>query len=310
MDIGISTLVDLDQPIDRLLELIAEAGFTHVSLSHDIEHAGYYTPTRRDQLRNRLAALGLKLSYVHAPIQYYYDLTSLDRHLRRASIELMKVALAACAELEGRSVVLHIMNGPLDPGESVEERRQAGVDSAADLIMFAQRLGVEVHFETLPLNIDCGVVSLAVLRSTELAGKNVCLDTCHARISQPGMIELVRELAPRVASTHISDTRGEEDSHLIPGDGVVDFVAVARELGQAGFNGVVDLECSLWMLRRRLASGHLHPGDPPACDIPWITTPQYLKWCAAAARRLALLIESAAPESSEPVGRTAAPRTR
>jgi sugar phosphate isomerase/epimerase len=293
MHIGISTLIDLDQPLDSLVVQIAAAGFTHVSLSHNVEHAGYHLPGRRQALRKLLAELGLKLNYIHAPLERYYDLTSLNPQVRRASIEIMKICIEASAELGGDGVVLHVMNGMLDEGDSLKERVAAGIGSLKELAACAKSLKVRISAENLPLSLDCGVVSLAVLRALGKLKVGICLDACHASMNTPSGMPLMQELAPRVWHTHLSDTRGGHDSHLIPGAGSVDFPAVAWALGQAGFDGVVDLECSLWMLRYRKATGQLAPGDPPASDIAWITTAQYLEQAAQAARWIGGMIEKA-----------------
>lgn len=293
MDIGVSTLVELDLPIESLLKLIAAAGFSHVSLGHDVEHAGYHLPSRRRELAERLRQLGLKLNYIHAPLDRYYDLTSLDGQVRRATIEVMKICIEACSDIGGNGVVMHVMNGPLGAGENIKHRVDAGLESLHELIRHGQVLGVNISIENLPVSMECGIVSLAVLRATGDLQLGICIDTCHASMHVPSGLPLVEEFAPRVRHTHLSDTAGDHDSHLIPGDGSVDFQAVAGILGRAGYRGVVDLECSLWMLHYRNNKGQLHPGDPPPSDIPWITPAQYLERTAAAARQIGAWIEEA-----------------
>lgn len=287
MDISISTLVDLTMPLEDLLEAIAAAGFDKASLSHQVEHSGYHLPGRIPELKSLLNRNGLRLNYIHAPLERYFDLCSTNRYLRWATVELMKVPLQACAELGGACVVAHPMNGPLGPGDTDEARIEAGLESIAELAEFALEQGVVLALENLPLNLDAGRVGLEVIRRATQDGVGVCIDTCHARIENPDMLELVRELAPRVVATHCSDTWGAKDTHLIPGEGCVDFPAVAELLREAGYLGALDLECSVWMLRLRHESGRLHQGDPPQADIPWISTAQYLAWSAAAARRIA-----------------------
>src|SRR5688572_14569800 len=81
MRTGISTLVDLEVPLPRLLELIASTGFDAVGLCHNVEHAGYHTPHGRRELKRLLETYGLHLDYIHPPIQPYYDLTALDEQV-------------------------------------------------------------------------------------------------------------------------------------------------------------------------------------------------------------------------------------
>jgi len=289
MDIGISTLVDLDVSMPELLSSIAGAGFKYVSFSHDIDHADYHLPRGRELLRQWLDKASLKLNYIHAPIQRYYDLTSLDTQVRRATIEVLKIVIDACTALDGQAVVMHLMNGHMAEGESVGPRVAAGVESLKELLDYAGQREVRLDGENLPLNIDCGVVSLALLRATaDWPELGVCLDTCHAYIDNDEPLKLIAELAPRIRATHFSDTLGVYDSHLLLGDVMVDFPAVAHELGTAGFDGIVDLECSLWMLRNRVKRNSEHPGDtvPPSTD-------HYLERAAEVASQIAEDIENA-----------------
>lgn len=289
MDIGISTLVDLDLPMDELSRLIAAAGFTYISLSHDIKHAGYHTAEGRQRLRELWDGLGLKLNYIHPPLERYHDLTSLDPQVRRATIEMMKMTYNAAADLGGRSITFHMTNEPEIPEEQFPARCDAGLESLKELLAHADSNGVAICVENLPLTYSFGKLSLDIIRATaDWNGIQVCFDGCHTWMQNPDAEELIRELAPRAHTTHLSDTMGEEDSHLIPGEGRVDYAIIARELGKAGFKGVVDMECSLWMLRRRYNEGRTHVDDPVPCS-----TEHYLERAYAAAVRIAQQIDDA-----------------
>lgn len=288
MDIGISTLVDLDVPLTELLPMIAAAGFSHFDLSHDIQHAGYHRPQRRQSLRRLMDKQGLRLNYIHAPLEIYYDLTSPDGQVRRLTIEAIKLAINACAELGGSYIVVHAMYGSLEEQESVEQRVQQGLNSLRELADYCTQQQVSLCLENLPVDGDYGRVTYELFHAANWPDLFVCLDTCHVWINNDDPMYAVRNLAPRVRTTHFSDTMGALDSHLIPYEGVVDFNSVARELAKANFQGVLSLECSLWMLRKRVASGKDHPGDPVPCS-----TEHYLERAAAAAQRIADAIEDA-----------------
>lgn len=289
MQTGISTLIDLALPIDELSRLIADAGFTHISLSHDVRHAGYHLPEGRERLLKLWDGLGLKLNYIHPPLECYHDITSLDDQVRRSSIELMKLALHACSQLNGLCITVHAANDSQIPAEQFQARIQQGMESLKELLEYATQRGVGLSLENLPKAYDTGRLALELIRATaDWPGLGICLDSCHATMNNPQAEELVRELAPRVCTTHFSDTMGEEDSHLIPGEGQVDFPMIARQLGQAGFDGVLDLECSVWMLRRRHDHWETHPHDPLPCS-----TERYLKRAQAAAAQICDQIEEA-----------------
>lgn len=288
MDIGINTLVDLDVPFNELLALISAAGFNHVSLSHDVAHAGYHLPEGRERIARLLDENGLKLDYIHMPLEDYHDLSSADNQTRKVSVETVKLALLACSELGGNCVVIHACGRRSLEDNQLAAAIEAATASAKELLEFASPLSAAVCLENLTANHDWQKVTLSLMNDPGLSGLTLCLDPCHAMIANDDPLALVKQMARRVTTTHLSDTMGEHDSHLIPGEGMVDFNAVARELGQAGFCGVVDLECSLWMQRLRKAKNQTHPGDSLPCS-----TGHYLQKAAAAAKQIASNIQQA-----------------
>ncbi len=286
MDIGINTLVDLDVPFDKLLALISAAGFSHLSLSHDVAHSGYHLPEGRERINRLLGEHSLKLDYIHMPLENYHDLSSEDPQTRLISVETVKLAILACQELQGSSVVIHASGRTVIGKDQMELAISGATDSALELLEFAEGRDVGISLENLTANHDWQEVSLALMHDPNLSALQLCVDPCHATVANDDPLALVRQMAPRVSTTHFSDTMGEHDSHLIPGEGKVDYAGVARELGRVGFNGVVDLECSLWMQRKRKACGKTHPGDCIPCSIE-----NYLEKCSAAAKHIAANIE-------------------
>jgi len=312
MRTGISTLVDLEIPLPRLLELIASTGFDCVGLSHSVEHSGYHTPSGRREIRRLLETYGLELDYIHPPIQAYYDLTSMDEQVRRVGIEITKMSIGACAELGGRAITVHLCNTKQFPREELTERADAGLRSLEELLPIAADAGVLFCAENLPGNFAANAVTLEVLRRYDGEGLWVTLDPNHAWIGSDDPLGLVRELAPRVRATHICDNFGRADSHLLPFTGKVDFRGVGQALSAAGFStergDVVNLECSVGMQRRRVHSGKLHEGDPgwrpPEANkaikaermfgVEPPSTGDYLMMAHSAASRIAAQIEGQA----------------
>lgn len=281
MQIGISTLVDLDVPFAELAGMIGRAGFTHLSLSHDVAHAGYQHPAGRAALGEALSAAGLKLNYIHAALDYFYDMASLDPQTRLITKEIYRLAITACAELGGHSVVAHACGRHPVPDEEAGEMTRLGIEVLRELCHFAAERGIVLCIENLPNRYGFQTVTQRIMEECyDWAALAFCVDTCHATMDNASALDHVRWLAPKVAQTHFSDTQGTEDSHLIPGDGQVDFPGICQILGAAGYRGVVDLESSLWMQRLRTRAGRAHPGDPELLE-----TQAYLDKAAAAARQ-------------------------
>jgi sugar phosphate isomerase/epimerase len=281
MQIGISTLVDLDLPFSTLAGMIADAGFTHLSLSHDVSHAGYQHPAGRAAIAQVLSDTGLRLNYIHCALDYFYDMASLDAQTRLITKEIFRLAISACAELGGHSVVAHACGRHPVPAEDVPEMTAHGIEVLRELCGYAAELGVVLTIENLPSRYGFQTVTHRIMEECyDWESLGFCIDTCHATMDNPDALTLVRWLAPKVAQTHFSDTMGTEDSHLIPGDGSVDFAGVCRILGEHGYSGVIDLESSLWMQRNRLRSGTPHAGDPELME-----TQAYLAKASDAARQ-------------------------
>jgi sugar phosphate isomerase/epimerase len=313
MNTGISTLVELDLPIGELCASIRAAGFSHVSLGHDVRHAGYHLPEGRAALKRILADSGLKLNYIHPPIEAYFDLTSLDPTVRRLSIEALMLPVEACAELGGQALTIHACNEHSIPPEQIAARASAGIESLAELSRRSEGSGVMLCVENQPNPLGSQTITLALLRGGILAGapglENVwaTLDPNHALMSNPAARELMLEMGPRVRAAHFSDNYGEHDSHNIPFEGKVDWACVAEALGRGGFlaegpdpwarvggyTPVADVEASLWMLRKRTAKGRPQPGDPSPELVSATALEDYLARCQSAAERIGAMLEAA-----------------
>ncbi len=79
---------------------------------------------------------------------------------------------------------------------------------------------------------------LGALQSTDVG---VCLDMGHAHLA--GELDTaVEKLSGHLWLVHANDNRGENDEHLCPGDGSVDWRELARRLARQSFAGALVLE--------------------------------------------------------------------
>jgi sugar phosphate isomerase/epimerase len=81
----------------------------------------------------------------------------------------------------------------------------------------------------------------------ELEGlPHLVLDTSHAAVARHDPLEVRRRFGPRLRHVHLSDNAGKGwDSHLPPGEGVVDTDAFLDDLVRTGYEGDVTLEVDL-----------------------------------------------------------------
>jgi sugar phosphate isomerase/epimerase len=81
----------------------------------------------------------------------------------------------------------------------------------------------------------------------ELEGlPHLVLDTSHAAVAGHDPSEVRRRFGHRLRHVHLSDNAGKGwDSHLPPGDGMLDVDAFCADLANDGYSGSVSLEVDL-----------------------------------------------------------------
>jgi sugar phosphate isomerase/epimerase len=127
---SVATSFQYDAPIERQLLLIAEAGFSHLSLGARPEHSGYLETARRKELKTRMADAGIALDTIHARALHY-----------PGAAEEALATLEAAAELGARFMVAHA--GPFHCGaEGLAERLAPVLADCGGLAPAAEATGV------------------------------------------------------------------------------------------------------------------------------------------------------------------------
>jgi sugar phosphate isomerase/epimerase len=118
-----------------------------------------------------------------------------------------------------------------------------------------QRTGVAVAVENMfPVRVAGKDVTFHSNQDLEaLEGMHhLVLDTSHAAVARHDPVEVRRLFDSRLRHVHLSDNAGKGwDSHLPPGDGVLDLDAFLEDLAGSTYGGAVSLEVDL-----RPALGH------------------------------------------------------
>ena len=73
-------------------------------------------------------------------------------------------------------------------------------------------------------------------------GLRLALDTGHANLDG-GVAAETRAAGLLLATTHVHDNNGRQDTHLPPGHGTVDWTEWGRVLDSIGYAGPIVLEC-------------------------------------------------------------------
>jgi len=118
-----------------------------------------------------------------------------------------------------------------------------------DLPGLEERTGIAVAVENMfPVRVAGRDVTFHSNQDLqELEGlPHLVLDTSHAAVAKHDPIDVRKLFGERLRHVHLSDNAGKGwDSHLPPGEGVLDLDAFLDDLAASGFGGAVSLEVDL-----------------------------------------------------------------
>ncbi|MFY9824028.1 MAG: sugar phosphate isomerase/epimerase family protein [Thermoanaerobaculia bacterium] len=244
-EVGLSTGCFYRRPFLDCLPQISAGGFSLVEVCSHADHLDYHDPRVVRLAARELERLGMECYSFHGPFAEPIDLSAPDPQFRKGALAKMLQAVEAAAVLGARYFVLH--PGPDRIIALSDEERRARLAHAAESVTAVCRrcreLGPELVLENMLPHLALGSQSDFFTIVDTLAGEvpGFCLDTGHAHLSG-NMQELLIKMKGRLRMLHGNDNRGYYDDHFPPGQGSIDWVAVARGLGATGFCGGIILE--------------------------------------------------------------------
>jgi sugar phosphate isomerase/epimerase len=252
MQFGISTHLYHDHRLERQhLAQIASYGFEEIELFATLSHFDYRDPAAVDALADWLAASGLTLRSVHAPITAQFGTgdqwrptfsnATADATRRQAAIDETAAALAIARRIPFSVLVVHLGTPEVKAGAGDNNRAAAG-RSVDDICRLAEPLGVRVALEVIPNALSTPSALVTMLeRDVDSPVAGVCLDFGHAFLGGdvPDAVETVAE---HLIATHVHDNRRHSDDHLVPYRGAIDWDAALMSMQKIGFDGTYMME--------------------------------------------------------------------
>lgn len=242
MNIGISTLFDLDMPLETVMPMVKKAGFDILSLMGIGEEGSLFLTTHgRTLIKKMCNDYGVKIDSIHAPIAHNIDVSSLDADVRQYSVDLVKKTIDACIDIGCKIVCLHLSNDFRDP--ELDKRIEASHESLRYLVPYATQHGVSIAIENL-FRQNSLVLFDHMLMQFQEKNVGVCYDSSHAQIAGDllGILERYKE---RIIAVHISDNRGQTDDHVLPYEGIIDWNTFARHFARINYAGTFLLEVDM-----------------------------------------------------------------
>ena len=180
---------------------------------------------------------GIVIDSLHAPFNRINDMWSDDATIGDTCLRELCDCIEACKSFDIPTAVVH-----LSSGENAPHINDIGHSRFDRLVECAVKNGVTIAFEN-----QRKIANLAFVLELYKDVPNVgfCWDVGHEACFARG-IEFMPLFGDRLVYTHIHDNFAvyNEDSHIIPFDGVIDFEKVARHIRNSNYNGSLTLELS------------------------------------------------------------------
>ena len=246
-NIGLSTGCFYRRRILDVLEAIRESGFDSIEVCSFPLHLDYHNKEDVVKAGERVRDLGIRPVSFHAPFSDGIDITALQQDVRNKAMDELIIACEAAAAMGVETVVLH--PGPERTGrpEQLEflQRMENAADSLNSVADRCHELGVHLVLENMLPHLMFGHINhmLYLLGSIRTRDVGACLDTGHAFLARE-LGNVIHKLSGHLHLVHVNDNHGDADEHLPPGDGLIDWPAVLKELRRCRFSGTLILELS------------------------------------------------------------------
>ncbi|PCK78176.1 hypothetical protein CPT34_25980 [Rhizobium sophoriradicis] len=246
-----------DEGIRRSLELIREAGFTHINWNPD-SGSSYLLADAEIEFTCRIVAeAGLRTHSVHAsngvnpvselahagPAPYAMEtrknILSPHEWQRQSGVELLKNRVDLAAALGAPNVVLHV-------DITDDTFRDSGTEhsffeplyrSLDDIEAYCMERKVQIAVETL-VKASAKNYHKLYARLFDRYDANfigLCYDSGHWELVEPGKVSVLELYGDRLLATHIHDNFGAKDDHLLPFDGRLDWNAITKAIAATSY---------------------------------------------------------------------------
>ncbi|MEP0815055.1 MAG: sugar phosphate isomerase/epimerase [bacterium] len=242
---GVSTLIDFDVPFERRLDLIRAAGIRRIAIS-DERKIPLAQPDILVQVKKAIGLRKLSVDHLHGPISPRLDFTLDDPDITDATLAVHRQAVRSCVELGTQYLVVHVSSYPDLAFADLGEATKRTTGRLLDLIDYARPYGVEIVIENQPYIYRSQRLIDNVIEEFPAEELKICLDTCHIQIGNPEPLDFVKRWADHIVTTHLSDSDGLGDDHLIPGTNGFAWHECMAILKRAGRLRCLMFENSSW----------------------------------------------------------------
>lgn len=243
-----------DKTRPYVMQEFAVHGVTNLVLTDTLISEVMKSPGFAKKLHDDLKNTGTRFVDAHAPFGINEDLNVPIAELRPVMLERLKLALHITADFGVDSITVHVGNTPdAFAAYSLDDLQAAIICSLEELLPLAARLGVTIAIENIWFATSTPEKLLDILAHLRSEYLGICYDAGHANLmavdrhfeasapihawkrfgSVPYDDKILEKLLPEITTCHLHDNDGQNDQHLLPGRGTIDWQHCMSLLKQA-----------------------------------------------------------------------------
>ena len=236
------------EPFKAKLPLVKAAGFEGIDIylsTGSCCDEGFRDHIKR--VREAIEAAGLYCASTH--LTMYDPLISSEKKDERVEAAIRHAVTATA--LLGAEVTAHHARTSISTGYDWRVSYKENREMLLPLVDLAVKENVKIAIENIPIFPDCPTHRFytsdpddlcELVDSFETPHVGVCWDTSHANLMSFDQPKVIRQMGHRVIATHLSSNFKEQDWHLPPVFGYIDWEKIMAAFADIGYTGALNLE--------------------------------------------------------------------
>jgi sugar phosphate isomerase/epimerase len=218
-----------------------------------------------EKTRDAAEKCGIVINQTHGDALNNMQWDDWDHERQKGFTERNICCLEATKTLGAKWMVVHPLNLAHAGLYSVLENKEANLRYLAPLIEHAKKIGIGIAVENM---VDhrrnkrrycggdpCELLDLVDTINDSAVG--ICIDTGHANQAGVDVADYIKLVGKRLKATHIDDNYTDEDTHLLPFYGNINWAGVGKALHEIGYDGDFGFELCFAQI-------------PKSSQLPWL----------------------------------------
>ena len=254
--VPVTYLYDFEYTDDKtrpyVMHEFAANGAKHLVLSDVLISMILRSRPLQDQLLKEMADEGLTFMDAHSPFGPLVDMNCPIESVRPQMLLRQKLVLTIAAEMGVKTITIHTGNEPRHVGYPLEVQYDCVKRSLAELLPFAESLGMTICIENIWFQINTPERLLGIKKEFPTDALGFCYDAGHANLMDKGRNfpesapyrvwgqvpphfddQILEKMLPHVVNCHLHDNNGTADQHFNPGRGTVNWKHIIPLLKKA-----------------------------------------------------------------------------